>query len=515
MSNFGKISVLVFLWFSLFSFGFAATGTSLDWSWDLLKYSDNLEKQLINLVDSGYDKLYFDFQKTWLNLIKTVDYQSLICLWVLSGEDNILVNLQKGKQNIKKNILKDFADMEIEIMSLEEKNRILKDKWINLFYDKSTYEESKNNLKKDIDKLVKIRNEEINTYTKKYTELTKSFVWDFASYKTANNVLISKISNKIFGIQWMFDNYAELNSKISNLNWLLLGSTAFANSIASLKNKALDSYEKKLTQLVEKSVKRYKKVSWLESALEDEKQKAVDQYWLLFDETLSKIFTKWYRYDRYTTLKDSLDDMKRLYYVKWNLNCQKILSSDEKLQAKINLLNSDIINVLSSVNSGSKSAQNTWNIKKFKSDLVSAISLFYKTVSENQYKTFSKTMSQKIRELNNPTPVIEETISTWSNDVVVDIWNSIVLDDIDQNFYFKKPFKTNEKNEDIKILQNLLIKLSYYTGSINGIYDNATLNAVYSLQKENGLLKWYEKKLNVRWWMWPATRKILNTYLGK
>jgi peptidoglycan hydrolase-like protein with peptidoglycan-binding domain len=63
------------------------------------------------------------------------------------------------------------------------------------------------------------------------------------------------------------------------------------------------------------------------------------------------------------------------------------------------------------------------------------------------------------------------------------------LDDIDQNFYFKNPFKTNEENEDIKILQKLLIKLSYYTGSINGIYDNATLSAVYSLQKENGLLK--------------------------
>jgi hypothetical protein len=41
------------------------------------------------------------------------------------------------------------------------------------------------------------------------------------------------------------------------------------------------------------------------------------------------------------------------------------------------------------------------------------------------------------------------------------------------------------------------------------------LSAVYSLQKENGLLKWYENKPNVWGWMWPATRKLLNTYLGK
>jgi hypothetical protein len=46
----------------------------------------------------------------------------------LSGNDNVLVNIQKEKENIKKAILKDFSDVEIEIMSLEEKNRILKDK---------------------------------------------------------------------------------------------------------------------------------------------------------------------------------------------------------------------------------------------------------------------------------------------------------------------------------------------------------------------------------------------------
>jgi len=47
---------------------------------------------------------------------------------------------------------------------------------------------------------------------------------------------------------------------------------------------------------------------------------------------------------------------------------------------------------------------------------------------------------------------------------------------------FTRSFTSNEYNQDIKALQNLLTTLNLYSGAINGIYDKATKNAVYQFQ---------------------------------
>jgi peptidoglycan hydrolase-like protein with peptidoglycan-binding domain len=75
---------------------------------------------------------------------------------------------------------------------------------------------------------------------------------------------------------------------------------------------------------------------------------------------------------------------------------------------------------------------------------------------------------------------------------------------------FTKPFKSGEYAEGVKVLQNLLTTLQLYTWTINGIYGKATKDAVYRFQLSKWLLKGYEKKPDVRWWMGPATRAALN-----
>lgn len=517
MNNFRKVLFVMILSFSAVSFWFAATGTNQTWSdytysWDLSKYSESMKNSLITQIDSGYDKLYNDFQKTWLNIMKTVDYQSLVCLGAVSSDSGMFLNMQKDKQVLKWEILKSFADIEIDIATLEEKKRILEKNWVNLF--SNGYESEKKSLKKDIDDLVKLEKEKINKYTNNYSSKVKSFVQDFISYKSGNKELISWISDKIFKVKSMSDNYSWLVTKISELNSLLFASSTFELAINNLKKVALNNYENKIVKLAEKKVNTYKKLLWLESILDEEVSKSLDQYWVAFEESLSKVFSKIYRYDRYITLSETFEDLQDTYYPRWKVNCKNILTSDnDNLSRKINLLNKDISDVLNSIETWKKLAQSDWYSKKFKTDIVWAITSFYKTPSSQVYKSFEKTVSDRIRELSNqnssglnqdvPT---ETTLNTW-----VDLWWITVK----QWFVFKNPFRLNEKNEDIKVLQQLLKKLSYYVGEVTWIYDSATLDAVYAFQKVNGILVWYENKPNVWWWMWPATRALLNTYLNK
>lgn len=517
MNNLKKSLFITMFLFSIFSFWFAATWTNQTWSdsifsWDLDKYSDSLKNGLISQIDSGYDKLYNEFQKTWVNIMKTIDYQSLVCLGVLSSESGMFLSMQNDKQTLKKEILKAFADIEIEIATLEEKEGILEKNWVNLFDSANWYEYEKKLLKKEIDNLVKQQKDKISDYLDNYSDKVRSFTKDFASYKSGNKELIAWISDKIFKIKDLIESYSWLETKISKLNNLLFSSSTFETAIKNLKKVAISNYEKKIMKLIDKQVSRYKKLPSLESALEDEKQKSLDAYALTFDESLSKVFSKFYRYDRYLSVLESIDDIEDTYYMKWKLNCKNILTSNSNLSSKINLLNKDITSVLASVESWSKLAQSSGYSKKFRTDIVSSITNFYKTPSTNAYKNFEKTVSLKIRELTS-------NITSWSSqelpseDVVV--WEEDGITWIVPGFSFKNPFKNNEKNEDIKILQELLIRLSYYSWAVNGIYDNATLNAVYLFQKNNWLLKWYENKPSVRWRMWPATRALLNNYLNK
>ncbi len=518
MYNFKRALFFVVLSLSISSFGFWATWTNLTWgdlsySWNLSAYSKSVKENLLSSIDSGYDKLYLDFQKTWLNLIKTIDYQSLVCLGVLSSESGMFLNMQNEKQLLKKDILRSFADIEIEIATLEEKNRILEKNWVNLFTD--GYDVETKSLKKNIDNLVKEQKDKISKYINNYSNQVKSFVQDFSSYKAENKDLISWISDKIFKINQVSENYSGLISKMATLNNLLFASSTFESAVNNIKRIAISNYWKKLDKLIERQIKRYSKLSALESALEDEKQKSLDMYSLSFENSLSKVFGKIYNYDRSVILLDSLKNLQEAYYMRWKFNCQKLLAPDNVLSAKLNLLNKDISVVLASVESWAKLANNTWYTKKFRTDIVSAITNFYKLPSIEAYKTFEKSVSEKTKELSSQNNLenLNQDVSSWVVNNVLP-WENI-LTWVNQNFSFKVPFKLNQKNEDIKVLQQLLIKLSYYSGWVNWIYDNTTLDAVYAFQKANWALKWYENKPSVRWWMWPATRNLLNNYLNK
>lgn len=59
---------------------------------------------------------------------------------------------------------------------------------------------------------------------------------------------------------------------------------------------------------------------------------------------------------------------------------------------------------------------------------------------------------------------------------------------------FTQAFKKGHYYEQVKTLQKVLQNRGLYTGTINGVYDKATIEAVYQFQLKHGILTGKEKK---------------------
>ena len=53
---------------------------------------------------------------------------------------------------------------------------------------------------------------------------------------------------------------------------------------------------------------------------------------------------------------------------------------------------------------------------------------------------------------------------------------------------FTQTFKKGQYHAQVKDLQTYLTNWGFYKGAINGIYDRATIEAVYQFQLKNGLI---------------------------
>lgn len=76
-----------------------------------------------------------------------------------------------------------------------------------------------------------------------------------------------------------------------------------------------------------------------------------------------------------------------------------------------------------------------------------------------------------------------------------------------QKYIFTKSFVWGQEDAEIKILQQKLKDRGFYKGPINGIYDRNTIKAVYEFQLDAKITvkAWSE------WFIWPATKKALNS----
>ena len=498
MAGISMICALLFLGFATHaSTGDTTTGAAISYTWSLLTYLNTQENAINSSFTTSYGKIYALFTKTWLNILKSVEYQSLVCLGAIKDE-SLLSQLQKSKTAFMISFKKDFIELENQILALEEKQDLQKSDNVNVFDSGTTYESEKATLKELIDAKVKLHKGFIANFETGYIAKNTEFLSMFQQYSAINKDLIKGIQDKMAKVQGVITAFSWVELIINIINAKITGLDNLIQKMEDAKNKWLDNLDKALQPLIDANSKKYKKLQTLVDELTQQKTYVVGQYQMDFDEYLTKNLQTRYDRSQYLALKDQINSFKAKFYTTTNqLNCSNILSPTDESAALLAKINS------------MKTAVNSWwaKIEKdgisaaFKDQLYSGFQSLYIQKFKQRYAEYANYVKEYIKvALRN---FIASLVPTMTTDTTASAEKATT-------YVFTKPFKSGEYNEGIKALQNLLVTLQLYSWAIDGIYNKATKNAVYQFQLSKWLLKGYENKPSVWWRMWPATRNALN-----
>lgn len=478
---------------------YASTGTA--YTWGLSSYLQTERDTISGLFDATYNNVYAMFSKTWLNIMKSIEYQGLVCLGIVKNE-SLLSLLQKDKTVLVTSFKKDFVELENQIISLEEKKSLQDINNINVFDTGTTYESEKAKIKDLIDLKVKTYRWFIANFETNYILKNTDFLTSFQQYRDANKDSLSSVQNKITKVQNILTAFAEVEATIAKINSKIIGSDGLAPKIEDMENKGIASLDKSIQSLVDTNIKKYKKLQNLSDELIRQKAYMIGQYQMDFDEYLASNLKSRYNHSQYLALKSEIAAYKAKFYTSANqLNCSTISSTTEEDA----MLITKIAVMRTMVNSWLARAETEGIDVTFQTQLYSGLQLLCIQKFKQRYneyaifiKEYIKTALQNFIASLAPIPaIITPSVTPVSPVKVI-------------SYVFTKPFKSGEYDVGIKALQNLLTTIQLYSWAIDGVYNKATKNAVYQFQLSKWLLIGYEKKPGTRWRMWPATRKALN-----
>jgi len=487
------------------STGETTTGTTIAYTWPLLTYLTTQKSSISSSLTTTYTKLYSAFAKTWLNILKSVDYQSLVCLWALKNE-SLLSQLQKDKTSLTTSFQKDFIDLENQIWALEEKKDLQDDDNVNVFDAGTTYESEKARLKDLIDAKVKLYKGFITTFESDYTTKNTNFLSTFLQYSAANKDLVKGIQNKMATVQSVLDAFSGVETTVNKINAKVTGLDELIQKMEDTKTKGLANLDKTLQPLVDTNVRIYKKLQNLIDELTKQKTFVVGEYEMDIDEYLNNNLQSRYNRSQFLALKDEVNSFKAKFYTTTNqLNCSSILSATDiwtALSGKIATMKTLVDSWLAKIESEGISTT-------FKDQLYSGFQSLYIQKFKQRYAEYTTYLKEYIKgALRNfvasLNPVTTTTTTTTTGTITTASTEKL------STVVFTKPFTSNQYSPDIKALQNLLTTLQLYSWAIDGIYNKATKNAVYQFQLSKWLLKGYENRPATWWRMGPATRNALN-----
>jgi len=475
-----------------------ATITTTSWSdtaqmtlsEELLQKKETLQGDFTDITQ----KLNSEYARTVLPLKQSADYQSLVCLWIISA-DSILTDIQTEIWLTQNNMLQEFVDINAEIF------------WLYNQYSVGLIDQSIFSTEYSILQI------EVTDFYNKYTNLLQQLdqkylqkifnLWqDVQQYSTQNDELLSNIHKKIVLIQNTVDTFSIAEQWILEMNnWLWINQNTFFKTLETMRAKAIN--ELKIDQENHKvlMLRKYPNFQNFEYIIDKKKADILTLYKADLDQKIKNIF--WERYDRdeYLQLKEQANILKSNFYNNNELSCNKILWTDLDLDTYGEGLNEQITEFVQNLEKGLVFIQNetqTWT--SLKDEIMSSFQNFYTTRYQqdmNTLRNFTEEQAQ-LRLKSNPQL---STKPTETNHKKYPEW-----------FSFNRSFTKGEKSDDIKVLQYLLTDLGLYNDAIDWVYWPLTSSAVYEFQKKNLDASLLINPLS-HGYVGPSTQKALNQSL--
>ena len=479
--------------------GTVGTGT-LPYTWSLLTYLATQQSGITSLLNTAYGQVYTAFSKTWLNIIKSVSYQSLVCLWAIK-DISLLTQLQKDKTALTIAFQQDFIDVQNQILALQDKQSLQTSDGVNVFDSGTTYERERARIKNLIDSKVTLYQGLIGAFATGYAAKNSNFLTTYFQYSAANQTLIQGIQTKMDKIQSVLTAFSWVEATIATINTKIPWLDDVLQKIETAKTAGLANLDTTFQTLIDATIKKYTTLQNISGWLSQQKSYIVNEYQTDFNNYLNNTFKGRYDRSQYLGLKDQIDAFEAKYYTINNqLNCTNILSMSDEATALISKITS------------MKALVDSW-LAKIWSDGIST------TFSDQLYSGFQSLYIQQFKQRyteyttyikNYIITALKNSLSSLASTVIKTVTTTSTSTGQTSKYIFTKPFQNGEYNQGIKTLQNILTTLHLYSWAIDGVYTKATKNAVYQFQLSRGLLKWYENKPAVWWRMGPATRAALN-----
>ena len=130
----------------------------------------------------------------------------------MKQDDSLLNQMQKDRQELKLSFLKDFLDIEAEITTLEEKNRIQGETDISLFTYGTTYASEKARIANEIVQTKNLHLGFVRNFESTHTQKLQDFINTVLEYSRQNTEVINFINDKVNKMQSIDASFALLTS---------------------------------------------------------------------------------------------------------------------------------------------------------------------------------------------------------------------------------------------------------------------------------------------------------------
>lgn len=509
MKNYSKM-IVVSLLCTMFFLGFAtkastgetSTGSTISYTGSLTNYLTAQEKNVTTAFSTAYAKVYSAFSKTWLNIMKSVDYQSLVCLGAIK-DWSLLSQLQKDKTSLMTSFNKDFVDLENQIVALEEKQDLQEDNNLDVFDVGTTYESEKAKIKELIDAKVNLYKWLITNFETSYIAKNTEFLTTYLQYSNANKDLIRSMQNKMAKVQGVLTAFGEIETIVAKINAKITGLDDVIKKMEATKNTGVNTMNKSIQTLIDSNIKKYKKLQNLANELTQQKSYVIGQFQMDLDEYMTNNLQNRYNRSQFLALREEVNNFKYFYYTKTNqLNCANVLSTTDQSTVLLNKIAA--MKVI--VGSWLAKVEKEWINSSFKGQLFNGFQSVYITKFKQRYNEYLAYLKNYIKTaLRNFVASLTSTTTTTTTGATT---ITMTPPAITTTVTFTRTFNRGEYSEEIKSLQNILTTLWFYAWAIDGIYSPATIEAVYKFQ----LSKWLVNKNNSKawWWFGPATRNAIN-----
>lgn len=462
---------------------FAAGATSSE----LKNFSTKLENHknaLLKNLSSSENKLH-NIARENKRVSENKLFSAAVCLGVISG-DNQALDYSLLTNNLKTSILNEYIRLDGEIKKLSygiaSGDNLLFGNSLDNFYNQNA---------------LKITAME-NDYYSKSAQVRKNY----EQYIKTNESLLGNLAGRIDALAKVDQAMSGVNKAFSGLNTEINKQTNLWKNLENSRINLTKNFDTQLNQIIAETVASGNVDAELQAKFLTHKSNFLAKFEKESQKALYDVFSQNFDYGIYQDLQEKHAELQRMFANgSGKLNCAVLLTSTLNFTPYLKDLDQKSSTLMTGMN-GVANALHNWALKlpaieqKLSTKISSNISSLNTILLRDFRLMLLSNLPKKAEksEVNSGStqtaPIVQPQTPTAPTNTVLP---STPLPS-PLKVTFTQAFKKGQYNEQIKSLQTIIHNWGIYQGAINGIYDKATIEAVYQFQLKHGVVTGKEKK---------------------